>query len=431
MKLTTTYAALDLLGPGHVWRTRIYTDGPVTDGVLRGNLVLRGSGDPKLVLERLQTLLAQVQAAGVREVRGDIVLDRNVFETPVHGVPFDDEPLRPYNVQPDGLLLNFKVVIYSFAPDAAAGVAQVRHEPPLEGLQVPPQVPLLTGPCADWRTQLQADFAQPLAVRFAGGYPALCGLREWPVAFAAPDEHAPRMVHAMWLAAGGRLNGQVRHGVLPRSAQLLLEAPSLPLHAVIADINKFSNNVMAQQVFLTLSAQADAPASMAASRLRLAQWWRRTFAGTAVAADVPEWDNGSGLSRSERTSAQALTALLQTAHASPHAQAFVQSLSLAGVDGTMASLQSRLPASPLLGQAWLKTGSLRDVAAVAGYVQGQSGQRHTVVAVINHANANQARPALDALLEWTVRDADWAAAQTLGRGPAHKPAPATAPTMRP
>ena len=100
----------------------------------------------------------------------------------------------------------------------------------------------------------------------------------------------------------------------------------------------------------------------------------------------------------------ALTALLQAAHASPHAQAFVNSLSVAGVDGTTARLKERNPQSPVIGNAWLKTGSLRDVTSVAGYVQGQSGQGYSVVAIVNHPNANQTRPALDQLLEWAVRD---------------------------
>lgn len=400
MKLFTTYAGLSLLGPDHVWRNRIETDGPVRDGVLHGNLIVRGSGDPKLVVERLQDLLSQVMAAGVREVRGDIVLDRSVFELSERSEAFDDEPLRPYNVGPDGLLLNFKAVIYKFSPDAANGLVQVRFEPPLTGLTAPTQLPLTDAPCQDWRSQLKADFSQPLQVRFNGSYPVRCGEREWPMAYPEPEQYAPRVMQALWLAAGGRLNGQVRYGLRPANARLLLEAPSLPLTDIINDINKFSNNVMAQQLFLTLSSTLGAPGRLEASRLRMSQWWRHAFAGE----DEPLLDNGSGLSRTERSTARALTALLQAAHAGPHAQAFVHSLSLAGVDGTTARLKDRLPQSPVIGQAWLKTGSLRDVASVAGYVQGQSGQRYTVVAIVHHPNASQARPVLDQLLEWTVRD---------------------------
>lgn len=402
MKLFTTYAGLNLLGPDHVWRNRVYTDGPVRDGVLQGNLVVRGSGDPKLVVERLQELLAQVRSAGVREVRGDIVLDRSVFDVRERSEPFDDEPLRPYNVGPDGLLLNFKAMVYKFTPDAASGQAQVRFEPPLAGFSAPTQLPLSQGPCSDWRRQLQADFGQAQQVRFAGRYPASCGEREWPVAYPEPEAYAPRVMQALWQAAGGQLTGQVRYGSRPASAKLLLEAPSLPLSEIIQDINKFSNNVMAQQVFLTLSSELGSPGRFEASRLRLSQWWRKDFAGQ----EEPVLDNGSGLSRSERSTAQALTALLQAAHASPHARHFVDSLAIAGVDGTAARLKERSPQSPVIGNAWLKTGSLRDVASVAGYVQGQSGQRYTLVAVLHHPNAHQARAVLDQLLEWTVRDMD-------------------------
>ena len=400
MKLFTTYAGLSLLGPDHVWRNQVYTDGPVRDGVLQGNLVVRGSGDPKLVVERLQELLAQVRAAGVREVRGDIVLDRSVFDVRERSEPFDDEPLRPYNVGPDGLLLNFKAVVYKFTPDAASGLVDVRFEPPLAGFSAPTQLPLSQAPCSDWRRQLQADFSQPQQVRFAGRYPASCGEREWPVAYPEPEAYAPRVMQALWQAAGGQLTGQVRYGTRTASAKQLLEAPSLPLSEIIKDINKFSNNVMAQQLYLTLSSELGAPGRLEASRLRLSQWWRKGFAGH----EEPVLDNGSGLSRSERSTAQALTALLQAADASPHARHFVDSLAIAGVDGTAARLKDRSPQSPVIGNAWLKTGSLRDVASVAGYVQGQSGQRYTLVAVLHHPNAHQARAALDQLLEWTVRD---------------------------
>ena len=400
MKLFTTYAGLQLLGPDHVWRTRIYTTGPIRDGVLQGSLVVRGSGDPKLVLERVQALVADIQAQGVRQIRGDIVLDRSVFDVPSRTEAFDDEPLRPYNATPDGLLLNFKSVIYRFSPDPAGQRATVLSEPPLAGLEVPTQVQLISGPCNDWRSGLRADFSQPLRTTFAGSYPASCGERHWPVAFQAPDEFAARMFLALWTQAGGQLTGQVRTGALPAQARLLLEHRSLPLREIIADINKMSNNVMAQQLFLTLSAELGAPGRFEASRLRLTRWWREQFPDQFT----PVLDNGSGLSRMERSTPAALGALLRQAQQSPQAEAFVQSLAVAGVDGTVQRIKERMPQSPVIGRAQLKTGSLRDVASVAGYVQGESGQRYSVVAIINHPNASQARPALDQLLDWTARD---------------------------
>jgi len=401
MKLFTTWAGLQLLGPDHVWRTRIYTDGRLQDGVLRGHLIVRGGGDPKLVVERAQALIEQIRAAGVQEIRGDIVLDNSIFEITPRTEPFDDEPLRPYNVTPDGLLMNFRTVIYTFTPDPARGRANVRSEPPLAGLQVPPDVPLLAGACADWRTALRADFGDPLRPAFAGGYTTSCGERAWPVAFQAPAQYAPRMLEALWRQAGGLLGGQVRWGTLPAQARLLVQHDSLPLRTVIADINKLSNNVMAQQLFLSLSSEMGAPGRFEASRLRLSRWWRSRF------AELPEpvIDNGSGLSREERSTARSINQLLLQARQDPLGQVFTESLAIAGVDGTASRMAERLPQSPLIGRGWLKTGSLRDVASVAGYVQGESGRLYAVTAIINHPRANQARGALDRLLDWTARDA--------------------------
>jgi serine-type D-Ala-D-Ala carboxypeptidase/endopeptidase (penicillin-binding protein 4) len=404
MKLVTTYAALDSLGPAYTWKNRVYVDGFVgqngQSGVLDGNLVIRGSGDPKLVLERIQDLFAKVQAKGVREVRGDIILDRSIFTVPdKNPADFDDEPLRPYNAAPDGLLVNFKSLIFTFTPDAASQRVLITSEPPIAGVEIPTEMPLSAGACGNWRSALQADFFTPHKVSFAGRFASACGPQVWAVAYSEPRAYAGRVIEAMWRASGGALTGKVREDATPRSARALLTADSLPLGDIIADVNKFSNNVMAQQVFLTLSAQGR-KASFEASKKQLAAWWKKVLPNYSA----PVVENGSGLSRKERTSAQALTGLLHHAAASQNAAAFASSLGTAGVDGTVARMRERNPASEALGNAQLKTGTLRDVAAVAGYATGRSGQRYSIVAIINHPNASAARPALDKLVEWTIKE---------------------------
>lgn len=402
MKMVTTLAALDQLGPDFTWKTRFHADGPIADGVLHGNLYIEGGGDPKLVLERVHDAFRALQAAGVRHVRGDMVLDGSVFDVPVHDpAAFDNEPLRPYNVAPDGLLVNFKALVLRFTPQAD-GTALVTSEPPLAGVVVPSEVELGTRQaCGDWRTALQADFSDPNMVRLHGRYPLRCGEREWAVAYVEPGSYAQRALLGLFRAAGGQLDGSARQGRRPPGTRLLLEAPSLPLAEVIADVNKRSNNVMAQQLVLTLAAQRRVPARMEDGRAAIDGWWRR-FVGATTPAPVLE--NGAGLSRDERISASALARMLR--QASQHAQGatYLQSLSLAGVDGTTERMRER-GLVDVIGNAWLKTGSLRDVASVAGYVRGRSGQLYVVVAMVNHAQAGAARPALDALLEWTARDA--------------------------
>lgn len=415
MKLVTTYAAIDLLGPDFTWRTRFYTDGPASAGALRGNLYIRGGGDPKLVLERLQEAFATLHNKGVQVVLGDIVLDHSAFDLPAtHPGDFDGEGLRPYNASPDALLVNFKSVILKFLPDPATGVAVVSSEPPLAGLAIDATVPLSKAGCGDWRGALQARFDDANTVRFEGRYPQSCGEKVWPVAYQDPASYAARAIEGLWRASGGALTGTVRTGLTPPAATLLHEAQSLPLSDIITDVNQWSNNVMAQQVFLTLGRLSPARVDAATeprgpltpvrtgrferSREVVARWWKTTF---GIRPTPPVLDNGAGLSRDERITPDALAHLLRHAAQHPNGERFVQSLSVAGVSGTAARM-ARGADSAARGNAWLKTGTLRDVVGIAGYVNAVNGQRYAVVGFINHPNAGAGRPALEALVEWTA-----------------------------
>ncbi len=416
MKLVTTYAAVDLLGPQFTWRNQFWVDGPVHAGLLRGNLYIRGSGDPKWVMERIEAAFAAVREAGVTVVHGDIVLDDKAFDLPnTDPNSFDGEKLRPYNVAPDGLLVNFKSLILKFTPDEAAGVARVSYEPPLAFMSVSPSVPLSKVACGDWRSALRAHLDDPNGVRFSGSYASRCGEKTWPVAYVDPGSYGSRAIEGLWRAGGGLMTGQVRYGVTPAQAGLLLEQASLPLNDIVSDINKFSNNVMAQQVFLTLgrlSSEAIDHAHMGGShaingpvatfersRQLLTQWWQRRFGSQPP---VPVMDNGSGLSRQERITAQGLLALLRANLRHPNAASLIDSLPIAGVDGTASRMADRGILKFALGNARIKTGTLRDVVAIAGYVQNRQNQPLIVVAIINHPNAPQARPVLDAVLEWAA-----------------------------
>ncbi|MED5620465.1 D-alanyl-D-alanine carboxypeptidase/D-alanyl-D-alanine endopeptidase [Ideonella sp. BN130291] len=397
-KLVTTAAALDLLGPAYTWQTPLWLQGRLDNGVLHGSLVIRGSGDPKLVVERLWLLMQRLRQQGLQEIDGDIVLDRSLFtEADMEPGAFDGEPLRPYNVRADALLLNYKSVRYTFTPDPAHGVARISVEPALAQVIVDAAVPLDDGPCTDWRAQLKANFADPVHARFEGRYAAGCGERQWPVAHAEPGRYNARLLEALWRDSGGRLRGSVREGSAPVDSPPSLVVESPPLADVVRDINKFSNNVMAQQLFLTLGAVQAGRGSPDTARQALQRWIAQRFGEAAASATVI--DNGSGLSRDTRVSAALLARLLQQAYAGPAMPELMSSLPVSGLDGTLRNAAG-LPA----GRAHLKTGSLRDVAGVAGYVLAASGKRYLLVALINHPHAQAARGALDAVVQWTYDD---------------------------
>jgi D-alanyl-D-alanine carboxypeptidase/D-alanyl-D-alanine-endopeptidase (penicillin-binding protein 4) len=388
MKLVTTYAALEALGPAYRWKTEAYLDG--------GNVVLKGYGDPKLDLESFWMLLRNLRGRGLKDIRGDLVLDRTYFG-PVANGRIDDDSFRPYNVIPDALLVNFKSLRFSFVP-AESGV-RVYAEPALPGLEVINTLKLTEGACPEgrpFRALLQAEFqAKPPRASFTGAYPLVCGEKELNVALYEPQEYVAAMVKQLWAEMGGSWEGVVRQGAVSAEAKLVYVHESEPLAQIVRDINKFSNNVMARQLYLTLAAEMGGPP--ARPELALASI-RQLLKAKGIAAPELVIENGSGLSRIERASAGTIAAVLQAAWQSAVMPEFVSSLPVAAADGTM---KKRLVGERVAGRAHIKTGLLQDVRSIAGYVLDRHGRRYLVVMIINHARASaDGQPALDAMLSW-------------------------------
>ena len=384
MKLVTTYAALELLGPSHTWKTEALGDGA-------GNLYLRGSGDPRLALEQFWLLLRQLRARGVGDIAGDLVLDRSAFSLPPHDpAEFDNEPLRPYNAGPDALLVNLKSLRLTLRADAVGRSVHILPETPSEGLQLVNRLQFADEACGDWREKLRITLDAD-RIELTGKYAASCGdkalfLSPWPA-----DVQVGRLFRALWREMGGTLRGKVREGVTPATAYPIAVQESPPLAEIVRDVNKYSNNVMARQIFLTLD--ANRPATPEGAQRRVQGWLAEKR------LNLPELvvDNGSGLSRSERISADGLSRMLLAAWQSPVMPELVSSLPIMSIDGT---LKRRMNGSSLSGRAHLKTGYLDGVRALAGYVLDSENRRWVLVFLINDAKSLAGRPAMDAMLRW-------------------------------
>ena len=403
MKLVTTYAALDLLGRDYRWKTEAYLGGRLANRTLRGNLILKGYGDPKVTIEQWQAFMADLRARGLDRVTGDLVLDRSYFKVPEHDpAAFDQEPLRPYNVGPDALLVNFKSFRLVFAPDAPRGAVAVRAYPPLQELQVDGLPQLSNGDCGEWRALLGAAWVNEPAsatAAFSGRYPQSCGEREWYVALLDHPTYVHGMFATYFRTAGGQFDGGLREGRVPKSGVPFAVMESAPLYDIVRDVNKLSNNVMARQIFLTLATTHHPPPATPALAADAVQRWLKD---RKVAMPGLVLENGSGLSRRERASANGLARLLASADHSPVREEFASSLAVAALDGTV---QKRFRDGTVAGQALLKTGSLEGVRALAGYVIDAEGRRYIVVAIINHANAARGAAALDYLVQWVYQEA--------------------------
>jgi D-alanyl-D-alanine carboxypeptidase/D-alanyl-D-alanine-endopeptidase (penicillin-binding protein 4) len=344
-----------------------------------------------LTLENFWLFVRDLRKRGVREITGDLVLDRSFFAIDNHDpAQFDNEPTRPYNVGADALLLNFKSFRLRFVPDEEKRAVAVYSEPVLPQVTVVNNLYLAPGFCDVWPDKPARDGN---TLTFFGTFPSSCGEKSRSFSMLTPNEYMAAVFGQFWLQAGGIWSGRVRESEVPTNARLLSSWDSAALAESIRDINKFSNNVMARNVFLTLGGQDGRPATLEKSDRAVSDWLARR----GMSFSEMRIENGAGLSRTTRISARQLGELLVAAWNSPLMPEYIASLPLAAVDGTM---RRRLNNSPVAGQAHVKTGHLDGVRAISGYVMDTRGHMLVVVFLINHPSARNAQAAQDALLEW-------------------------------
>lgn len=412
-KVVTSLAALDLLGANHRWHSRAQATGPVAAGRLNGSLVITGSGGGVTPVE-LARWFRQMHTEGVTRVSGDIVLERLTLlheQHPAQAATTAAEraPSAPARVSPAAPL------IVSVRP-ARGARAQVSLRPRPPGVVVVNDV-FMGGGCSAWaQWSNTAGAGSQLWVR--GQWDASCGsqdiasvrapaaLRQAAAATpAAVAVSTPALVAALWVETGGQLGGRVvererRDAEIQATAvaQQWSSRLSTPLPSVIREINKTSNNSAARRLLLSLSPRLPQPgAALRVAQERVQGWLR----AQGLADDDIRIDLGSGQSREERGKPRALVQLLRNAWRANSSHAFLDSLPIAGVDGTLAH---RLRSGSATGQAWLKTGTLHDSRALAGYVRARSGKVYAVAVFANHAQASRATPAIDAVIEWVAKN---------------------------
>jgi D-alanyl-D-alanine carboxypeptidase/D-alanyl-D-alanine-endopeptidase (penicillin-binding protein 4) len=402
MKLVPTWAALDLLGPAYSWKTRAYADAPVVKGVLKGNLYLQGGGDPLLTIERWWRFINDLRQTGLRAIEGDIVIDQSRFTTPnERPEDFDGKFWRTYNVLPDALLVNWQSSDFTIRPSDDGYGIDLSIQPYPEGLVVENRVRLAAGRCVGQNRQVsyQIEPSRPERVVATGRMSANCGPQTQRLAIMEPAQYAWGTFVTLWRQLGGQFRGGMLRAPTPATARLLLTHESEPLSEIVRVTNKYSSNMMARSLVLAIAAEMNGtPATTAAGEATIGGWLKTR------GLEFPELviGNGSGLSREARISADSMARLLIGASQSRFAPEFLTSLSLGGLDGT---LEKRFQHVDDPSRIRMKTGTLRDVSSIAGYVTGRSGRTYAVVVFVNYPGVQNGlgEPIQATVVDWVLK----------------------------
>jgi D-alanyl-D-alanine carboxypeptidase/D-alanyl-D-alanine-endopeptidase (penicillin-binding protein 4) len=358
--------------------------------------MIKGYGDPSFKAQDFWRLLMSLRQAGVKKINGDLIIDKTYFADDVdNGISFDEEKWRAYNAKPSAFSVNGRSTSFRFS--ANDDVVNVNQEFELPEVTIVNKMKAVNGDCGNWRGRMNYDVqmnTNTAVVTFNGVYAPDCGERFLELSLFDDAQYAFFTFKKIWRDLGGEFTGTLKRQPIPSNAHQLLEQSSEPLGSVVRDINKWSNNLMARQLLLTIAAEkVSTPATVAKGVMAIKSW----LSATGVNNNGLVLENGSGLSRIERISAEQLGKMLVGAYLSPVMPEFMASMPILSLDGTV---KQRLQDSASNGRAHLKTGSINGVSAIAGYVLDANGHRHVMVMLVNHANAGASRDAQDALVEW-------------------------------
>ena len=400
MKLLTTYSSLLKLGFNYRWETKFFYTGSLKQGVLRGDLYVKASGDPILKTDDINEIVSQVRSLGIRKIQGNIIIDRTLFKVASrNNSGFDKNVYSPYNAMPDAIMFNKRKSTFYVTPQRKR--AKITKDVPDSSYKIVNRLRMVNGTCRRGRSwpkvRIQTNSSARSTVFLTGKLSRRCGTRTICKVISMPHRTFYYALKDGLSDVGIKMTGTLKLRKVPRKAKHLFSHYSEPLESVISTITKKSDNLMARQLMLTMGAVNYAPPSTLyksrqAIEHTLNQYHILEKGKTLIS-------NGSGLSRSAKITAKSLANLLD--HAAKHyGQRWMNTLSIAGIDGT---IKRRFLNSSVYGRAWMKTGTIKGVKNIAGYVEGASGQRYVVVVLVNDKYSHKYGALLaNKVIEWVA-----------------------------
>lgn len=395
MKLFTASVALERFGPDHRFITEVLREGAVgRDGVLRGHLVLRGSGDPSFSRRfsdlasgetPLETMARLVGESGVRRVSGDVVGDATAFEERAVPEGWRSRYLHSsYAARVSALSYNENLLTVSVKPEGRT--AGITFDPALSGIAVENKVRVVAGR-GGRISVVQRDHGLEIrgTVGAAGSGRRVQVVTEYPALITTAAFRAA--LEARGIAVGGT----TRLGASANDAPRVAALPSAPLGDIITTMNGESNNHFAELVFRNAARTLRTVGSAENGNILLRRFLSER--ANVLPTDVYAAD-GSGLSTADRVTPRAMVQLLNYAAKASWRDVFEQSLPVAGRTET---LRRRMKATPAMGNLRAKTGTTNEVASLGGYVTSRDGERLAFSFIYNGTDRWRAKAAMDAM----------------------------------
>lgn len=398
VKLITTYAGLELLGPSYRWDTGFLTDGQLSGDTVNGNFYVQFGGDPKLTIERLWSTLSELRGMGINTINGDLVLDGSAYRIDGGFPPFDDNgdnPHAPFLVEPSGFLTNLNLIHFQVRSDERG--TQAWSTPSLPEVVIDNRVTTTAeGPCParrrfDWTPVFHAD--KRVTVKVTGELPQGCRTSSY-LSLLPHEDYSASLIRGLLAQMGINVTGSNRTGETPDNARLMLKTTSPDLVSMVRDINKWSSNVMARQLLLAIGAEnreEDDRDDRVAGIRAIYNW----LESKGIDTEGMVIDNGAGLTRHGRITARQGAQILQQAWSSPYSSDLMASMPLIAMDGTMTR---RLRNTGLAGLGRIKTGYLENVRSIAGFTRDEKDTTWAVVSMVNTDTAWNGQAVLDRIL---------------------------------
>ena len=400
IKLLTTYAGLLKLGFDYRWETKFYHTGQIKNGILYGDIYVKASGNPVLETNNVYEIASHIKSAGIRKIKGNIIIDRSIFKVArKNNSGFDENVYSPYNAMPDAIMFNKRQSTICITPRSKR--AKVTKDVPDQSYKVVNKLRMANGSCRGSRSwpkvKIKTNNAGRSTLFLTGKLSKRCGARKVCKVVSMPHRAFYYALKNILKNEGVAFTGTLKLKKVPKKAKYLFSHYSDSLESVISTIAKKSDNLMARQLMLTLGAtQFSPPSTLYKSRKAVENILNKYHILEQGKIYI---DNGSGLSRRAKLTAKSLANLLDHGYKN-YGQRWMNTLSIAGIDGT---IRRRFQNSTVYGKAWMKTGTIKKVKNIAGYVQGASGETYVVVVLVNDSYSRKYGAKLaNRVIEWVA-----------------------------